>query len=153
MILGFKQTFPWHTEKNPAPTYFMEKILQGAGYYWAKRAQPKIHTLRSDPHNRWKPGRKIEMVYRGPKYSILSHFNKGIPELETCVSIQRIEIKVIKDGKWSFYEINIDGGKALTREQAQVLAINDGFDSIYDFEKWFNKDWSGKLIHWTDYRY
>lgn len=33
------------------------------------------------------------------------------------------------------------------------LAVNDGFDSDEMFFKWFDKDFDGWLIHWTDKRY
>lgn len=153
MTLGFKQQFPWATKDKPAPTNFREKILasiDGGPIY-----TPKFHTMRLDPHNRWKAGRKIEMVYRGAGYKIIDHFNKGIPELGKCVSVQKIEIKVHPYGSegGSIYDISIDDGPMLTREQASVLATNDGFDSLYDFEKWFNKDFTGKIIHFTNLRY
>lgn len=176
MTLGFKQYFPWHTEKDPAPTYFREKIqLCGTGAEPGKKVlcdftkgfhkvpqieiYPKIHTMRSDPHNRWKAGRKIEMVYRGAGYKILDHFNKGIPELEKCVSTQRIIIKDMRHlpiGKRAFgqhdFLITIDN-RMLSFAEQQKLARNDGFNSVEDFFRWFNKDWSGKIIHFTDFRY
>jgi hypothetical protein len=106
MILGFMQKFPWKGEdKQPVPTNFREKILAGALLIPSTASRigskgllhmiqhPKLHTMRLDPHNRWRAGMGIQMVYRGPKYSILDHFNKGIPELEECVSVQNIEIK------------------------------------------------------------
>ena len=106
MILGFKQHFD---KKKLEPTYFREKILAGVGVITINGDninpkgpilqdgfKPKIHTLRLDPHDRWKQGMSIQMVYRGPNYSILDHFNKGIPELEKFVSTQKIEIKWYK---------------------------------------------------------
>lgn len=33
------------------------------------------------------------------------------------------------------------------------LAQNDGFDTIEDFFAYFNEDFYGKIIHWTDLRY
>lgn len=134
MILGFKQYFPWHTEKGPAPSNFREKILAGAGYVMVGHPEvkqipmkvnsytehigswkPKIHTMREDPHNRWRAGRSIQMVYRGPKYSILDHFNKGIPELEKCKSVQKVEIKWIKPEIPTGAEVIIDGRFLLIR--------------------------------------
>jgi len=153
MTLGFKQKFPWGE-----PTNFREKILYGVGRaIWITPRQikkyPKIHTMRADPTNRWKAGRKIEMVYRGAGYKILDHFNKGIPELEKCVSVQKIKILVTPYGGALMYDISIDDGPMLTRAQASVLAVNDGFDSLHDFERWFKKDFTGKIIHFTDLRY
>lgn len=28
-----------------------------------------------------------------------------------------------------------------------------GFDSVKDFFRYFNKDFKGKIIHWTDLKY
>lgn len=120
MILGFKQKMPWKKEGEFVRTAFREKIcaeyvrfeaggnlmvLDVKAYnklaafegrslmtpkYW-----PKIHTMRLDPGNLWRPGRKIQMVYRGPKRAILDEFNKGIPELETCTGIQKVRLSWI----------------------------------------------------------
>lgn len=204
MTLGFMQRFPWDTKKNPAPTNFREKILACAGirqplkevlplqptpppfeggYIGMSSRQiftPKIHTMRTDPHNRWKPGMSIQMVYRGPKYSILDHFNKGIPELEKCISTQKIEIKwrtnkelfnrrdveifvddhsileacVVDNiiGMTSHYR-HLKGIVQISTTPSDLICLNDGFDSIHDFLLWFNKDWEGKIIHWTDFKY
>lgn len=178
MILGFKQYFPWHTEKNPAPTNFREKIIerfhenQPNPIVWT----PKIHTMRNDPHNRWKAGRKIEMVYRGAGYKIIDHFNKGIPELGNCKSTQQIRIAwsgddsediigvlskaigiqrkhlvIIVDGKEVAEFTFTDSAVGSTDPQSIIK--KDGFDDPFQFAKWFKKDWSGKIIHWTDFRY
>lgn len=172
MILGFKQNFPWKE-----PTYFREKILLPTkprllAYGEAESWYPKLHTMRLDPHDRWRAGMSIQMVYRGPKYSIIDHFNKGIPELETCVSVQRIKFewysyhskdlpsffgrtKSLTPNPGDFItsrtlKISIDGKEF---GDHLLLARNDGFDSLDDFYKWFNKDWSGKIMHWSSLKY
>jgi hypothetical protein len=153
MTLGFMQFFD---KKKKEPTNFREKILAGVGEPPTRHGwTPKLHTIREDKHNRWKAGMSIQMVYRGPKYSILDHFNKGIPELEKCVSVQKIDIK------WESFiglqkpalNIQIDNGRSLTTSEITQLAINDGFKDIEQFCRWFNKDFSGNLIHWTDLKY
>lgn len=164
MNLGFKQFFD---SAKQEPTYFREKILAGAesiqGIISSQPFDPKIfvlkpkrHTIRLDPHNRWKPGRSIQMIYRGPKYSILDHFNKGIPELEKCVSVQKIEIRYKAVNGPKIYPLNpsifIDGVQQLTLRIIE-LAVNDGFCDVEQFFKWFNKDFTGVLIHWTDLKY
>lgn len=169
MILGFKQNFPWDE-----PTNFREKILAGVkivtplDVFTAFKTdpknnlsgwKPKIHTMREDPHNRWKAGMSIQMVYRGKNYSILDHFNKGIPELEKCVSTQKIKIKLIelKVGNVVHPSVNelhvyVDN-KEIESKIIHYLALNDGFDGLQRFLMWFNKDWQGKIIHFTDFRY
>lgn len=189
MVLGFKQQFPWATKNSPAPTYFREKILHSVGLM--REGGPivkydpnqfigvmgkKIHTMRLDPRNRWKAGRKIEMVYRGAGYKILDHFNKGIPELGNCKSTQQIRIAwsgddsediigvlskaigiqrkhlvIIVDGKEVAEFTFTDSAVGSTDPQSIIK--KDGFDDPFQFAKWFKKDWSGKIIHWTDFRY
>lgn len=137
---------------------------------------PKLHTFRLDQYDRWKAGMNIQMVYRGPKYSILDHFNKGIPELEKCKSTQKVEIKWYtfhtkdlpimrgdeksltpkpKDYLTTRSPVVIIDGITFSSGCTQIkqLAINDGFDSLESFYGYFNKDFSGKIIHWTDLRY
>lgn len=163
MTLGFKQQFPWGE-----PTKFREKVLAVVNYMeivdkvpvradsdhhmiTVKAHHPKLHTFRADPHNRWKAGRRIEMVYRGAGYRILDHFNKGIPELEKCVSTQKIKIDWIPvSGKHIVMSVLVDG-KMIT--DIDSLAANDGFSSKENFMKWFKKPFEGKIIHWTDLRY
>jgi hypothetical protein len=41
----------------------------------------------------------------------------------------------------------------LTDEQVLELAQNNGFDTVKDFFEYFNKDFKGKIIHWTDFKY
>jgi len=125
---------------------------------------PKLHTFREDPHDRWKAGMSIQMVYRGPKYSIADHFNKGIPELEKCKSIQKIGMKwsIRKEALKIFIDHKLFAvipcaGNVHVNEpflsNGVLLAHNDGFDNTRLFVNWFNKDWQGKIIHFTDLRY
>ncbi len=43
--------------------------------------------------------------------------------------------------------------RKLKIEEVNQLAINDGFNSVDDFFQYFNTDFTGKLIHWTDLKY
>lgn len=135
-----------------------------------KTFKPKRHTIRQDKSNRWKAGRKIQMVYRGPKYSIADHFNKCIPELEECRLVQSITIKWRRPTwlqkqygnaippftvkiKNQYVFIYIDQ-KLIGHKTLRELAINDGFDSITDFLKYFKKSIIGwKILHWTACQY
>lgn len=123
MILGFK-------ERSKQP------ILDGT----------KIHSIREDKHDRWKAGRKIH----GATGVRTKNYNCFFEDV--CKSIQKIEIQhtVILGTRLS--RITIDGVLQST-EQIEKLAINDGFKNRDDFFKWFDKDYTGKIIHWTDFRY
>jgi len=37
--------------------------------------------------------------------------------------------------------------------EIERLAENDGFNTASDFLEWFDHDFTGKIIHWTDYKY
>jgi hypothetical protein len=174
MTLGFS------THINDTPTYFVEKIWESIfqksilcdadefidkvlealpGGYQSGTHPPKIHTIRADPKDRWKPGNKIHMVTgnRTPKRFQFA------PVLE-CVSTQEIEIKWTSSPYHKIcFGLFIDGGlygtaygqDKITDVDKTIydLAINDGFDSLDDFFQFFDEDFTGKIIHWTGHKY
>lgn len=169
MTLGFTQTI------NGQPNYFIEKIWAGlldshktlrigdykkfqddhqkqlgTGFpdYDQVLIHGKLHTIREDSHDRWYPGMNIQFVInnRTPKRF---QFAPVIP----CKSVQRISLSWSDlDGIWNLPNVYIDG-KILSMGMREQLAINDGFDSVGDFFLYFNKDFAGKIIHWTDLKY
>ena len=159
MNLGYKQHFPWGE-----PTRFREKIIKGIYPYSIYNnidLHPKIHTIREDPHNRWKPGNIIHHAY-GVRTKNYDCFDEG-----ECKSVQEIEIKeyfidendfvshsytLINKGVPRIFRVFIDS-KMLSEDEIDILARNDGFDSTKDFFRWFNKPFKGKIIHWTNLKY
>lgn len=128
MILGFNKRFP-------------DKIL----------SREKKHTIREDKHNRWRESMIIHFA-TGVRTKAYNCFAKGI-----CNGVQTIEIKY-KNEMCVWPTIIIDGSTFNVGDKEQweimrTLAKNDGFDSFYDFCIWFNKDFTGKIIHWTKLRY
>ena len=81
--------------------------------------------------------------------------------------VQKIEIKWFDDGKIKQVSVFIDGkiygtvcynfGVNVTelykRKKLDLLAQNDGFETIEEFFAYFNEDFKGKMIHWTDLKY
>lgn len=67
---------------------------------------------------------------------------------------QFIEKIIYKNGKHnhSMPSIYVDN-KLLKISEMIKLAHNDGFDLLYQFIEWFNKDFEGKIIHWTNFKY
>lgn len=126
MILGFSTKFPWGD-----PTDFPRKILDGT----------KIHTARIDQHNRWKPGEFINFAI-GVRTKNYKEFALG-----RCIRVYRITINP------ELKSVEIDTGRGYKCEflGADVIhfAQNDGFDSLEDFWRWFNKPFEGKLIYWN----
>jgi hypothetical protein len=168
MILGFS------TQINKKPTYFVERIHKcfslreiymiagldpGLHYpsnynYIAKDKKPaKLHTIREDKTNRWKAGMKIDFfinMYRKEMF----RFAPVLP----VVSVQDFEIvyytdrEVLRNDLPPKRAIVIDD-KRLSEDKWLELAQNDGFDTVEEFFAYFNEDFTGKLIHWTDKKY
>lgn len=177
---------PFSTQLNGEPTYFPEKILTGLfnnkiiteeeiqdrfelsilvrkGEFYeicfdkTQLHKPKLHTIREDKNDRWKPGVMIDFFINARQKNMF-RFAPRIP----VVSVQKIEIK------YSQFKINgksallpavwIDGKlfydyPGLSIKRMRQLAINDGFESAVDFFAYFNKDFKGKIIHWTNLKY
>ena len=111
---------------------FVEPIINGT----------KIHTIREDVHNRWKEGMKMHMA-TGVRTKKYHQFNEKI-----CLSTQKIEI--IHQNCIKIIKIN---NRKLKLSELYILAKNDGFANYDDFYFWFDKDFTGKIIHWTNLKY
>lgn len=124
MILSFKERFN-------------EQILNGT----------KIHTIREDKPGRWHEGRKIHFAnhIRTPQYNQF-HF-------DYCTGVQRIIIHPDWEIKRIFIETMQLGEPMWKVFQPETIAFNDGFDTIADFWEWFDQPFTGKIIHWTDFKY
>lgn len=79
-----------------------------------------------------------------------------------CKSVQKIKIHYTQQSFFSkkvsveingayFAFCNLNTG--VYEGKIEKLVRNDGFDSVEDFFDWFNKDFEGKIIHWTYLRY
>ena len=169
-------TLSFSTQLAGKPTHFVEKIWTafnlGEGEYqldfvvrgwWIEKCDwsnaidrnllaevgIKIHTIRADTKNRWRVGMPIHFVIhnRSPKRF---QFAPILP----VKAIQEIEIDwheglpIVFIGGEHFYMplVGIDKGMA-------QLAKNDGFDTVDDFFAYFDSNFKGKIIHWTDYIY
>jgi len=102
---------------------------------------PKIHTIRQDEKNLWKGNKPIHPVYfnRTPRRF------QFIPTFD-CTGVQEISIFP------AFKLIHIDS-RALSTEENALLIKNDGFDSETQFWAMFKTSFSGKIIHFTDFKY
>lgn len=120
----------------------------------------KVHTIREDKSNRWHVGSKIHFIINNRSKDRFQF----APVMEVK-SIQKISICYIH-GKDAFPLITISkdekGGVSKTLSpvhhfnyitELSELAFHDGFDSWEEFLQYFNEDFSGKIIHWTDIKY
>lgn len=149
MILGYKKVFPF----NGKPTDFEAKINTGL----------KIHSIREDKNNRWKADMSIQHAHgvRTKQYRCFKE--------DFCRSIQSIEIKypekrdifsflvaerILEYDEYLYKRVQVlIDGRYVSERTVKEVARNDGFDSIIDFFRWFDKPFSGRIIHWTNYRY
>lgn len=175
MTLSFSQVWPNSMgELAGKPNYFIQKIWESLkdqmvdsyiyrhkktfGLYWDENpstVSPKIHTIRQDESNRWKAGIDIHFVINN---RTKEHF-RFAPVLK-CVSVQSIVISemimtpypciILNNEK--VFTVKVDQ-KYLAADKIKELAINDGFPSIESFFDYFNEDFTGKIIHWTDLKY
>ena len=169
----WSKTMPSHMANNP--TLFVPKIILGLqqqkpqfepvyqhclrNYVFLQRKlkedyklcvdYPKLHTIRHDTKNRWKAGNRIHFyIYTRTKNQL-----RFAPIIK-CTATQKIEI-IWTDGdgfKMAQPTVWIDGSWILG-DALNQLAINDGFNNVEDFFAYFNKDFTGKLIHWTNLKY
>lgn len=127
------------------------------GFDNTKFYNPKIHTIRKDDKNRWKAGTTIDFFINARQKDMF-RFAPKIP----VVSVQKIEIvysEFQENGKlfklpavWIDGKLHYDFIGSL-KENMRSIAINDGFENIEDFFAYFNEDFEGKIIHWTDFKY
>lgn len=107
----------------------------------------KIHTIREDKHDRWEAGKDIHFAtgVRTPNYE---QFHSG-----KCISVQKIQIIYTKDMQPTDKPLVFIDKRLQLPHQVELLANKDGFASARQFFKWFSEDFTGKIIHWTDYKY
>ena len=142
MILGFKKRF-------------VPLILDNT----------KIHTIREDKHGRWKAGNKIHFA-TGTRTKNYNQFNSGV-----CKSVQSIVMVnhgnhvycKIQTGEKTYIHndcVEYEHTKWYKGYPARHLLVdlcrNDGL-TWDEFKQWFipnqGDKFTGKIIHWTDFRY
>ena len=161
MILSFIQNFPWGGQ-----TYFDLKIAKGLidngivkenyTILIPGHIKQKIHTIREDKKDRWNSYRIIHMFYNARQKGM-----RPIAPVVPCVSTQKVRIEYTgKQGVEIYIDDNIFYSQSkhgmtnvIHRDRMQILSHNDGFDSTEDFFRWFDKDFKGKIIHWTNFKY
>ena len=173
---------PFSTQLNGKPTYFPEKILTGLfnnkiiteeeiqdrfelsilvrkGEFYeicfdkTQLHKPKLHTIREDKTDRWKPGVMIDF-FINTRQPNMFRFAPRIP----VVSVQRILMSYAYS---NIIHITINGRRINDWQEKEKIAINDGFENWDDFVDYFipiiekSEDgfFTGKIIHWTNLKY
>jgi len=129
------------------PDFFISKIPEPNGFWTAFK--PKIHTIRQDKKNRWSEGQLIHFkTWEGRP-----HHSKNI-EIAPAMrvkSVQKIELKFYR--KTNKLLMLLVDDKNLGLSEIHKLAINDGFEDIESMIAYLGRNFSGKIIHWTDFSY
>jgi hypothetical protein len=109
------------------------------------KAKIKIHTMRTDIHNFWKVGEKIEFISES-KRKTLKKFADGICTEILLLGIDPPNKRVLNLKKNLYY----GSERTLSEIEIEKLAYNDGFDSVEDFWLYFSKaeNKTVKLIFW-----
>jgi hypothetical protein len=157
MQVAYMQSFPSSLELiGGKPTHFVEKIARHYinstifpgenmpaefDFNVCAECQPKIHTIRKDAENQFRPGLLISHIIKNP-------YIKHIAPVDNVKSLQKIEIMYIDGDRYVWID-----GTLLTGLQVERLAINDGFDSSIGFFAFFHENFIGKVVHWTDLKY
>lgn len=153
--------------KQNEMSYYGSKLEDRGIFPFERDFLPKIHTIRHDKNNRWKAGNDIHFIINNRTKNRFQ-----FAPIVRCTGVQKIKIEWDCWNKFSDdpYDknpltvqfddelkercvlITIDG-KRLNRREVIRLAENDGFDCVDHFLLWFNKDFQGKIIHWTNLKY
>ena len=115
-------------------------------------AGTKIHSMRKDIHQRWKVGMVIHFA-TGARSKNYRQFHEDI-----CTGKQKVGLYQGSRG----IMVLIDS--IMLKETCILeLARNDGFTTVEDMMRFFipvvptafhdMKQWTGRIIHWTDKRY
>ena len=113
----------------------------------------KIHTIREDFYERWKPGMSIQHWRGNPRNVKSNPYQFAVGE---CKGVQDITIR-LGCKKMKHGLTVLIGKRFLADDEIEELAKNDGL-TIDEFRKWFlrepgNSWFQGRIIHFTDFRY
>ena len=115
----------------------------------------KIHTIREDFYQRWKPGMSIQHWRGNPRNVRSNPYPFGVGE---CKGVQEINVVCYLqeyDEKDFGLSVVVDD-RVLSPAEIETLAINDGL-SVAEFKQWFTPPerpvYTGRIIHFTEKRY
>ena len=152
ILLGMSRSGIWNGDNHDSFEKTMDECEE-KGFlnvnYWNEIfdeiSKLKIHTIRRDKECKWHKGNPI-------------HFSTPIKKDESfqfapvieCTGKERIKIVY-----WSSLPkpLVMIGDTVINMKAIEQLAFNDGFDSVEDFFNWFDSDFEGWIIHWTQFRY
>ena len=151
-----EENYPAEMHAFKMKSFFNYSRFRGYDSPEAEELNPKLHTIREDKSDRWKPGTQIHFVINNRsknRYQFAPVLEcKGIQIIEIFHDLGHAEIHI--DGQFygEVYRHGLDDIYQHT-DDLELLAKNDGFLSVDQFFAWFKKDFTGKIIHWTGLKY
>ena len=106
----------------------------------------KIHTIREDKTNRWKPGMIIHHWMHNPRNKSKNPYHFLKDEHFHLVSKQKIYIE-------PKIQMVIIEDRRLNDAEIDELAYNDGLTYRRLFFTWFSNTFTGDILHWTNKKY
>lgn len=145
-----------------------DKIIHRVSFDYTIDHKPKLHTIREDKNDRWRVGTKINF-YINARQKNMYRFAPVLP----VVSTQKIEFiwkdntenltclgmsydktcTIIIDNRFFGDVLLLKGTVVSGSDNLPRFAQNDGFDTLQDLLDYFNTDFTGKIIHWTNLKY
>ncbi len=120
------------------------------------KAGRKIHTIRTDAGNRWKPGMAIHF-WRGNPRNVHAKEKPYCFREGECTGVEKITIW--RSGTLHGFRARVWRGDVqvdLDDDKIEGLCQNDGL-TAGQFRMWFvppgTDSFTGRIIHWTDKRY
>lgn len=182
-LFDYYKKDPYHLIPNSHSWMFLQRLSNDAflafkalNYDTAEKwnnayelIQPKVHTIRLDKNNRWRKGvlihffinaRQKNMFQFAPVLPVISTQDIEFRYKENSAAVTCLDIKfdrictIFIDGKFYGDAYLMNNGKVISSSYTiEKLAKNDGFEKADDFFAFFNEDYNGKIIHWTDLKY
>ena len=150
-VLSVAKHFPQDHPRAGQPTDFRPRIIDAAGYTCL--GPTKLHTARGN-YEFW--ANRINEINKGRGVLSLRQWTGkpyATPQKEflqlTEVGIQKIEITSLIKHKKPRPFVYVDGKQV----DLDTFACNDGFDHTQDLLDWFPSQFSGALIHFTNFKY
>jgi len=135
----------WSKEEISAFAETMGEKHRAIGFDkdYSFECKPKLHTIREDKANRWEAGKLIHPYY-GAR-------TKGAVQFGPVMRVESVQ-SIVMIQRADRLDVSIDE-KIIYSDELEILAENDGFDTLADFLEYFNGGFRGKIIHWTRLRY
>lgn len=151
-VITFSRNFPTYHPRKGEQTCFVEKILAGLSlpvYDQERGFDPRLSVDAFAPkHNTIRAGNRFKVGdYFSPRVWSGRPYNSKQITIAPDLQVKKV---------WDFGISSITGNYFLNTnlipiDLLKVIALNDGFEELDDFECWFpGRGFAGQVICWND---